>query len=322
MAARLPKAAREYLEQLRKALGELSDAERAKILAQTRSRLAGLPRRGRRLEDIIAVLGPVEGYASRFARVEPERLQISSGHEFLVRILTWPTVAFAVLTAAVLLFSPGAPLAASLELDSLGSAGVSFGYIVGQWPNLQLLPAVLVVLVPAVFALTPMIVQGKPAAWLQVLGALVMTAVAILAGVGVGLLLLPSIVLLWSQVLVPPVMMRNSMGRPGWVWRVVGTAVALLALLPVVLSLISSGPLWALAIPALLLVPVVGHLLRWRWADIALIAVGLLTIGYAAIAAVLLTPVFLIGSWLFLVGHLGLAGNLWHRRSADLLALL
>ena len=325
MAARLPQAARDYLEQLKEALSGLNRAERTAILADTRTRLAKLPRRGRRVEDIYAQLGPVDSYAAKFAKVQPETLKVSSGHRFLTRILAWPIFAFALLTAAILLFAPGAVMSASLDFSAWFSGSLSFGYVVPgdpAWINLSLMPAVLVSLVPALFSLTPLIIQGKAAAWLQLLGAVVMSVVAVLAGAGIGLFLLPAVLLLWSQVLVPPVMMRNAMGRPGWVWRTVGTIVVVAVLAVVALAILADGPLWALVFPGLLLVPAIGHLLRWRWAEIGLISVGLASIVYAAVALDLITEMFLLGGVLFIVGHLGLAGNMWNRRSANLLALL
>lgn len=326
MAARLPKAAREYLEQLRTALQELEPDERSRVLRETRNRLATLPRRGRNPQDIIAALGPAETYAANFARVQPEALQVSSGRHFLTRILAWPTFAFALLTAAVLLFAPGASISVMLGFEAFSLADLSFGYVEGadpSWINLSLLPAVLVSLVPGLFSLTPLMIDGKAGIWLQLLGAVVMSAVAVLAGDGIGLFLLPAVVLLWTQVLVPPVLIRNSMGRPGWTWRSVGTVlVVLLGASAVFVGWMGQEPLWLMLLPALLLIPAIGHLMRARWAEIALIACGLGLILYAGIALTLLSVTFLSGALLFIVGHLGLAGNMWNRRSANLLALL
>lgn len=326
MAARLPKAARAYLQQLTTALSALDHAERQRIVQDTRVRLATLPGRGRRQQEIIEALGPVDSYAANFAKVEPKALEVSSGNYFLRRILAWPTFGFALLTALVLLCAPGAGFSIALGFDGIGGFGDGyFGYVERAdpaWLNLSLMPAVLVALVPALFSLTPLLVQGKGANWLQLLAALVMSTVAVLAGAGIGLFLLPAVILLWSQVLVPPVLMRHSMGRPGSIWRSVGMLVILGIVALAVFSTLREGTWWALVFPVLLLVAALGHAMRWWWAEIALIAIGLGTILYAALLLPAPTELFLTGAIVFIVGHLGLAGNMWSRRSANLLALL
>lgn len=327
MAARLPTAARTYLAQLRDALGHLPGSERESILSDTRRRIAKLPGRGRWMPDIIAALGPAEALAGSFEKVEPEALKVRSGYEFLTRILAWPTFAFALLTAAVLLFAPQAGITTSIDTaSSFSDQSVSFGYIEQDgrpgWINTELLPAALVALVPALFSLTPLILRGKASAVLQLFGALVMSAVTVLAGFSIGLFFLPFVILLFSLFLVPPVMMRGAMGRAGWVWRTIGTLLLLAVLAVAALGILRATTSWLLLVPALVLVPVLGHLVRWRWAEIALIAVGLAFIIYAALMMPTMIWGFLAGGLFFLVGHLGLAGNMWHRRSASLLALL
>ncbi|MGR6899931.1 HAAS signaling domain-containing protein [Glutamicibacter sp. BSL13] len=329
MAARLPKAARQYLDELRQALSGLSAAEREDVLAHTRAQLVRLPRRGRHKQDILDSLGPVQRIAAGFERVEPQELKVSSGFEFLTRILAWPTFAFSLLTAAVLLFAPQAPM--SVEVAGalgLGFEGeVSFGCIearqAGTWFNAELLPAALVALVPALFSLTPLILRDKAAIWLQLLGAVVMSVVSILAGLGIGMFYWPVTVLLYSQAIVPWVLLRSAMGRAGWIWRTIGAVLLLATLLlhgQAVFTLYHQ--LWLLVFPAILLLPVFGHFLRWWWADIALIAVGLGVIIYASLAWPVMIYGFIAGGLFFIVGHLGLAGNMWYRRSRDLLALL
>ncbi len=49
---------------------------------------------------------------------------------------------------------------------------------------------------------------------------------------------------------------------------------------------------------------------------------GLGVIIYASLAWPVMIYGFIAGGLFFIVGHLGLAGSMWHRRSRDLLALL
>lgn len=339
MKSRLPRAARNYLEQLRRELSHLTEAEISEILSQTRTRINDLPGRGRRTEDLYNALGTAQSMAGNFKRTEPEALKVRSGKEFLSRILAWPILGFALLTAIVVLFAPatsqtGIVYSTGSVVSGINGESASFGYV-GEPAlaavELQIGAQILwLALVPLALSLIPLILRNRVGMILQILGALLLTAVIVLGGASIGLFFVPVTILLWAQVLAPPIMMRGSMARPGPLWLILGalTVVVILAGACGASLPLADGKIWPIYAPALVL-GVLAILLpaRRRALHITLVSLGLLVISAGLVAALQgLWQVPLIWAWLaggvsFAVGHLALAGGLWNERARNLLAL-
>lgn len=329
MQSHLRRAARNYLEQLRRELGFLSDAERTEILAHTREQISRLPGKGRRKSELLRSLGDPAAVAAGFTRTEPTELKVSSGRQFLTRILAWPIFALSVLTAGLLVL--GSHFVALVEPLSFGYVG---GSMFGALAELELSLGSAVMFfafIPALFSLLPLVVHGTPGLVLQIVGALATTAACVLGLATLGAFLIPLAVLLWAQAFTPLLMMRGSMARPGPAWLVCA-AVALLASIGYTTYRGVqgfSGNVWLILAPAAALAVLALLLpLRRRWANIALIATGLLVMAAGFIAALpgtfeapLLWP-WLAGAMSFAVGHLALAAGMWHERARNLLALL
>lgn len=326
MKSRLPRAARKYLDQLRLELGHLSAEERNTIIEQTSAKIRQLPGRGRNQLELFEQLGTPAMRASKFQRTEPEALEVRSGKEFLTRILGWPILGFALLTAVVVYFGPiASPLAP-------GSEG-SFGYVAGSLGELEVLVGAQIIwiaLVPVLLAVRGLFVNHVLSTIVGILGALLMSLVVIAGAAGIGLFFLPVTVLLWAQVLSPPVMMRGSMARPGPLWLIGGALLVLATGVWAVSQELHDGDLnpWLIIGPAILLGALALLLpTRLRGAHIALITVGMLIIAAGLTASFTqFESLALIGPWVaggtaFAVGHVALAGNLWHERARRLLAL-
>ena len=320
MSPYLPRAARNYVEQLRRALGHLGESERAQVLADTRNQIRALPGRGRRRSDLVAALGEPAALALKFEHARPEELKVTSGRRFLTRILAWPIFAFALATAGMVLFSPYAPPPAPW---------LSGGGMLARLEELMGAQFAWLAFIPVVFSLLPLVLRGVAGTVIQALGALAASAMVI-AGGGFGLQFAPVALLLWAQVFTPLLMMRGSMARPGPSWLVTAAVVLVLLVAWCTWQGLSGfdGPAWlVLSGGGLLVVLAVLLPFRWLWAHVALIISGLLVI-IAGLAAALpamysaqpLWP-WLAGGFGFGVGHLSLAADLWHSRARKLLAL-
>ena len=212
MKSRLPRAARKYLDQLRLELGHLNIEERNRIIEQTNAKIRQLPGRGRNQVELFEHLGTAAMRAEKFRRTEPEALAVRSGKEFLNRILGWPILAFALLTAVVLYFGPIAsvePRRHSVGRDYV----VHVGSCSGSSDHLACGAA-------GVVQLTATVGADKFTWTLGVLGAVLFTLVVIFGAAGIGLYFIPITVLLWAQVLTPMIMMRGSMAYPGALWLI------------------------------------------------------------------------------------------------------
>ncbi|GAB3621038.1 hypothetical protein GCM10027417_22990 [Glutamicibacter endophyticus] len=314
MKSPLPRASRQFLEQLGRELSFLSREERAQVLAATRKEIRALPGRGRRAEDLAGAFGSPAILAMKFKRTEREELPVRSGREFLLRLLAWPTVGFAVVTAL-----------AMFSLERFGASAGELGFAALWVPPVQL------GLLPVVLALVPLVLSGWTAVALQLLGVLGLGLVVVLGGPEAGWFYLPVWLLLGTQILVPQLLMRGSMGRPDGPWR----PLALLGLIAVVTSVVIERgwvhiveQWWTMTACVAMIITGLGVLFRRRWLDILTIACGI-----AILSAVLATPwaglatgvdagLWLVGGVGFVIGHLALAGDLWHRRAAQLLASL
>lgn len=329
MKSHLPRAARNYIEQLRRELGFLSDAERRQVLEHTREQIRSLPGRGRRRAEIIAALGEPAAMAAGFTRTEPTSLKVRSGKEFLTRILAWPIFALCLLTAAVVILSPS-------TMTLVPERG--FGYVEGGWASMlmqaeQALGSyiLLFALIPVVFSLLPLLLRGPAALIASLIGALAASLISAVGIYSLGAFFIPAAVLLWAQVFTPLLMMRGSMARPGPGWLIAAACVLAAAVAGTSwLGLQGfTGAWWLILAPAALLIVLAALLpLRWRWANISLIAAGLLVMAAGAAAswntmyqAPLIYP-WLAGAMSFAVGHLALAAGMWHERARNLLALL
>lgn len=329
MQSHLPRAARNYLEQLRRELSFLSDAERTEILAHTREQISRLPGKGRRKSELLRRLGEPAAVAAGFTPTEPTELKVSSGRQFLTRILAWPIFALSVLTAALLVL--GSQFVALAEPLSFGYVdGTIFGTLAEL--ELSLGSAVMIfAFIPVLFSLLPLVVHGIPGLVLQVIGALATTAACVLGLASLGAFLIPLAILLWAQVFTPLLMMRGSMASPGPVWLICAAGALLAAIGYTTYRGVRgfTGNVWLILAPAVVLAVLALLLpLRRRWAHIALIATGLLVMVAGFIAALpttyeapLLWP-WLAGAMSFAVGHLALAAGMWHERARNLLALL
>ncbi|WP_313812104.1 HAAS signaling domain-containing protein [Glutamicibacter sp.] len=329
MKSYLPRAARNYLEQLRRELSFLTDAERQEILDHTREQILKLPGKGRRKSDLYRLLGEPQALAAGFARTEPQELKVSSGRQFLSRILAWPIFALAVLTAALIVLSPSSMTLVEPRIT---------GYVEGSWQGtltqLELNMGsyiLLFALIPVVFSLLPLVLRGTLGLIIQLLGALATTAVSLIGVNSLGAFFIPLAVLLWAQVFTPLLMMRGSMASPGPGWLISAAVVLIGAVAATTLLGLRSfsGEPWLVVAPAALLV-VLAVLLpfRWRWANIGLISAGVLVMIAGCVASLesmyqapLVWP-WLAGSMSFAVGHLALAAGMWHERARNLLALL
>ncbi|MFJ2618050.1 HAAS signaling domain-containing protein [Glutamicibacter sp. NPDC087344] len=324
-----PRAARNYLEQLRRELSFLSDAERSEIIAHTAEQIAGLPGKGRRKSELLKSLGEPAALAAGFTRTEPTELKVNSGRQFLSRILAWPIFALSVLTAGLLVI--GSQAVVLVE-------PVSFGYvegsIFGMWAELELhmgSAVMLLVFIPVLFSLLPLITHGTFGLVLQVIGAVATTIACVLGLISLGAFLIPLVLLLWAQVFTPLLMMRGSMASPGPTWLICAAVVLLCAIGYTTYRGVHnfSGNVWLILIPALVLAVFALLLpLRRRWAHISLIVAGLavMVAGYvAALPSTFATPLiwpWLAGTVSFAIGHLALAAGMWHKRAQNLLALL
>lgn len=328
MSQNLPRAARNYLEQLRRALDFLSETERKQVIEQTREEIRRLPNGGRRKRELMNLLGEPASRALKFERTEPEELEVSSGNYFLTRILAWPIFALSLLTVVVVLLSPPQDAQAWQQVV----AGLP-GSVTGWLPGLEtLIGAQLIWLafVPAVFSLLPLWTSGMTSLILRILGASIMSVVCLSGGSVLAWYFIPVTVLLWAQVFTPLLMMRSSMARPdpGWMITAAVLLVAAIFLTTFVGLEDFSGPAWMIFAPSAVLT-VLAILLpfRWRIAHIALVVAGLLVIVAGFIAslpasyeAVLAWP-WLAGALSFAAGHLAVAADMWHERARKLLAL-
>lgn len=327
MKSRLPRASRKYVEQLRHELSHLTPAERNKIIEQTRAKIHKLPGRGRTQVELIEQLGTAGMRAAKFQRTAPEALQVRSGKEFLNRILGWPILAFALLTTVVVYFGP---------IAAPGNAGDWTPFADGANGGLARLEALVgaqviwVAILPVLLSVVGLYLQNIFSTVIGLLGASFMTLVVVVGSSGIGLFFLPITVLLWAQVLTPLIMMRGSMARPGPLWLIAGALLVLATGVWVVSAGLRTSELngWLIIGPASLLglLAVLLPTRQW-WAHILLVSVGILVIAAGLVAAFnSIGSLALIGPWAsggvaFAVGHLALAGNLWHERARKLLAL-
>jgi len=327
MKSYLPRAARNYLEQLRRALDFLSEQERKQVLEQTREEIHRLPDRGRRKRELISMLGEPAARARKFERTEPEDLEVRSGKHFLTRILAWPIFALALLTVIVVLFAPPQQaLIGTQGLDQFLSPGQGWLADLEEAIGSQL---IWLAFIPVIFSLLPLWLNGALGQILQIVGAVAMSAVCLGGGI-LPMYFIPVTLLLWAQVFTPMLMMRGSMARPGPGW-LVAAAVLLVACIGLATyqGMASfAGPQWLVLAPAAVLVVLAGLLpTRWKAAHIALVAAGLLVMAAGFIAAlpgtynaVLLWP-WLAGGLSFAFAHLAVAAGMWHERARKLLAL-
>lgn len=328
MSQNLPRAARNYLEQLRRALDFLSEDERKQVLEQTRDEIKRLPDGGRRKRELISLLGEPAVRAMKFERTEPEDLEVSSGKHFLTRILAWPIFALSLITVVVVLFSPPhdamiGPVGLTGWLNSSGGWLAELEKVMGA----QL---IWLAFIPAVLSLIPLRISGVTSLILQVIGALLMSAVCISGGSVMAAYFIPVAVLLWAQIFTPLLMMRGSMARPDPGWMITAAVLLTAAVAFTTFQGLQGfeGPVWMILAPAALLVVLAILLpLRWKSAHIALVVTGILVIvaGFSAslpstYGAVLLWP-WLAGGLAFAAGHLAVAADLWHERARKLLAL-
>ncbi len=329
MKSFLPRAARNYLEQLRRELSFLTEDERAAVLEQTRAQILNLPGKGRRKADLLRLMGEPQAVAAGFSRTEPQELKVSSGRQFLARILAWPIFALSLLTAAMIIFSPG-----SMTLLPEHPIGLAEGSWLGSAAGLEQAIGsyiLLIAMIPVVFSLLPLVLRGASGFIAALLGALATSAAAVLGFNSLGAFLIPLAVLLWAQVFTPLLMMRGSMARPGPGWLVAAALVLLASVAAATWQGLQGfrGEPWLVLAPACVL-GILALLLpmRWRWANIALIAAGLLVMAAGCAASLpsmyqapLVWP-WLAGAMSFAVGHLALAAGMWHERARNLLALL
>ncbi|WP_404290552.1 hypothetical protein [Glutamicibacter arilaitensis] len=326
MKSRLPRASRNYVEQLRQELSHLTSAERNKVIEQTRAKIQKLPGRGRKQVELIEQLGTPGMRAAKFQRTEPEALQVRSGKEFLNRILGWPILAFALLTTVVVYFGPIAAPGNSGEWTPFAGADgalARFEAVVGA-------QVIWVAMLPVLLSVLGLYLQNIFSTIIGVLGASAITLVVIAGSAGIGLFFLPITVLLWAQVLTPLIMMRGSMARPGPLWLIAGALLVLATGVWVVSAGLRATELngWLIIGPASLLglLAVLLPTRQW-WAHVLLVSVGILVIAAGLVAAMnSIGALALIGPWVFggvafAVGHLALAGSLWHERARKLLAL-
>ncbi|UYQ78734.1 hypothetical protein OF385_06225 [Glutamicibacter sp. JL.03c] len=327
MKSYLPRAARNYLEQLRQALDFLSEQERKQVLDQTRGEILRLPGGGRRKRELFGMLGEPATRARKFARTEPEDLEVRSGKHFLTRILAWPIFALALMTVIIVLFAPPQQALIGTEsVDQYLSSGN--GWLAGLEEAIgsQL---IWLAFIPVVFSLLPLWLHGGAAMVLQVLGAVAMTAVCLGGGI-LSLYFIPVTLLLWAQVFTPLLMMRGSMARPGPAWLATAAVLLIVAIAMATYQGVShfAGAAWVVLSPAVLLAVLAALLpTRWRSVHIALVVAGLLVMAAGFIAAlpssfnaVLLWP-WLAGGLSFAVGHLAVAAGMWNERARKLLAL-
>ena len=327
MKSYLPRAARNYLEQLRRALDFLSEQERKQVLEQTREEILRLPDGGRRKRELINLLGEPATRARKFERTEPEDLEVRSGKHFLTRILAWPIFALALMTVIVVLFAPPQQaLIGTGGIDQYLSSGNGWLSGLEEAIGSQL---IWLAFIPVVFSLLPLWLNGAFGMVLQVLGAVAMTAVCLGGGI-LSLYFIPVTLLLWAQVFTPLLMMRGSMARPGPAWLATAAVLLIAAIALATYQGLAhfAGAAWLVLAPAVLLAVLAALLpTRWKAAHIALVVAGLLVMVAGAIAAlpstfnaVLLWP-WLAGGVSFAVGHLALAAGMWHDRARKLLAL-
>ncbi|WIV45260.1 HAAS signaling domain-containing protein [Glutamicibacter sp. PAEs-4] len=324
----LPRAARNYLEQLRRALDFLSLEERNEVIETTKQEILRLPGGGRRKRDLVRLLGEPASRARKFERHEPEALEVSSGKHFLTRILAWPISALALLTLMVVLFAP--PQTALVEGQGFGFvAGGASGFL-GKLELLIGSQLLWLAFIPAILSLVPLWLPNIAGTIIQILGAVIMTAICVAGGGTLALYFVPVTVLLWAQVFTPLLMMRGSMARPGPAWLICAAVLLILVVGYASYQGLAgfSGAPWLIAAPAALLA-VLALLLpfRWKLAHIALVAAGLLVMAAGFVAAlpgtygaVLAWP-WLAGGMGFAVGHLAVAAGMWHERARKLLAL-
>ncbi len=322
MKSRLPRAARKYLDQLRLELGHLNAEERNRIIEQTNAKIRQLPGRGRNQVELFEHLGTAAMRAEKFRRTEPEALAVRSGKEFLNRILGWPILAFALLTAVVLYFGP----IATSESAGTGMAET----MLTTWEATVGAQIIWLAVLPVLLSALRLWAQNKFTWILGLLGAILFTLVVFLGAAGIGLYFIPITVLLWAQVLTPMIMMRGSMAHPGALWLISGALLVLLGLVWAVRPALdeSTGNIWLIIAPAIVL-GLLAVLLPTRkfWVQIALIIAGLLviaaglTVAFGNVGQPALIDTWMVGGLAFAVGHLALAGGLWHERVRKLLAL-
>ncbi|PQZ85851.1 hypothetical protein CQ012_15960 [Arthrobacter sp. MYb214] len=324
----LPRAARNYLEQLRRALDFLSLQERNEVIETTKQEILRLPGGGRRKSDLIRLLGEPASRALKFERHEPEALEVGSGKYFLTRILAWPIFALALLTLMVVLFAP--PQAALANEQSFGFVAGGVAGLLGQLELLIGSQLIWLAFIPVILSLVPLWLPNSAGTTIHIVGAVIMTVICAAGGGQLSLFFIPVTVLLWAQVFTPLLMMRGSMASPGPGWLVCAAVLLILVLGYASyqgLASFSAAP-WLILAPAALLA-VLAMLLpfRWKLAHIALVAAGLLVMAAGFVAAlpgtygaVLAWP-WLAGSMSFAVGHLALAAGMWHERARKLLAL-
>jgi hypothetical protein len=328
MKPHLPRAARNYLEQLRRALDFLSEQERREVLEATKQEIFRLPGGGRRKRDLIRLLGEPEARALKFERHEPQALEVGSGKHFLTRILAWPIFALALLAVMVVLFAP--PQAAQIDEQGFGYIAGSTGGLLAQLELLIGSQLIWIAFIPVVISLIPLWLPNIAGTIIQVIGALIMSVICVAGGGQLSLFFIPVTLLLWAQVFTPLLMMRGSMASPGPAWLICA-AVLLIAVVGYAtvrgLAHFSAEP-WLILGPAVVLA-VLALLLPFRWKSvhIALVAAGLLVMVAGFIAslpgtysAALAWP-WLAGGTSFAVGHLAVAAGMWHERARKLLAL-
>lgn len=317
----MPRAARNYLEQLRRDLNFLSEAERTAVIDATRQEIRQQPGGGRRKRDLHRLLGEPALRARKFERTEPEALEVRSGKHFLARILAWPIFAFALLTLAVILFAPPQ------------DAGFAVGGGPGWLAELELVlgaQLIWLVFVPVLMSLIGLWLPNIAGTALQVIGAVAMSAVCLAGGGQLALFFIPVTFLLWAQIAAPLLLMRGSMAAPGPAWMICG-AVLLIAItgFATYRGLEGfAGADWMIVAPAALLaVPALLLPARWKAVPMALVAAGLLVMlaGFIAslpamFSAALVWP-WLAGGMGFAIGHLAVAAGMWHERARKLLAL-
>lgn len=327
MKTYLPRAARNYVVQLSRALDFLSEQERKQVLEQTREEIDRLPGGGRRKRELISALGEPATRARKFERTEPEDLEVRSGKHFLTRILAWPICALALMTVVVVLFAP--PQQELISSQGLGQLLTPVGGWLAALEEVIGSQLIWLAFIPVVFSLLPLWLQGAVGMTLQILGAVVMTAVCLGGGI-LPLYFVPVTILLWAQVFTPLLMMRGSMARPGPGWLVTASVILIAALAFTTYQGLASftGAKWLVLAPGVVLVVLAALLpTRWKAAHISLVAAGFLVMVAGFIAALpgtynalLLWP-WLAGGLSFAVGHLAVAAGLWHERARKLLAL-
>lgn len=303
----LPTTAQRYLDALDAALDGVPDAAKQAILDDVRAHVSDAAEEGRDIDATLAALGAPEEVA-RDAREQLGVPAASDPTDRAARFLRWSAVVLALITAAIVIFllPSHAIEQASEGVSGTGSTLQTSSSLFAQYGlGIALLP-----LIPAAFALLPIVLTTSLrtiAGWAV---AALMTVFAVIAGFSIGGFYLPLALLLWAAMLVPGWIRRGRNPVTGRIWRIVG-AVILSA--PVIFTFggLATGslqdatlPFWLVSIGFLVLGVLFALRLPHVDTIVAVIGAGLMLLG--AIDAGLLVLAFWMAGGLWLVT--GLSG--------------